>query len=281
VVELARYGAAHIYFTGRNPNAGNEVSLEAQKLAPATQFTFIQSDLAATRESLRKDVMTHFKSNRLDMLIANAGIMNVAPATTAEGFEVQFGTNYLGHAILLRLLLPTMLRTAKDPCTDVRLVTLSSYGHTMHPPGGIVFDQLRTADAGTGWQRYGQSKLADILLAKAMAKRYPQITSVSVHPGLVMTGLADRSEPSWLGRLFSIVKYTPFMKSSETGAHNTLWAATTSKSDLVNGGYYTPVGNAGRIGAFGEAGMDEMVNDEDLADRLWEWTERELGDFKL
>ena len=119
--------------------------------------------------------------------------MAVPRGLTAEGFEVQFGTNYLGHAVMLRLLLPVRLRTADmSDKGDVRLVVLSSFGHTMYPPGGIEFDKLRIADAGTKWQRYGQSKLADILLAKGMAKRYPQITSVSVHPGLVRTELGGK-----------------------------------------------------------------------------------------
>ena len=194
--------------------------------------------------------------------------MATPAALTTEGFEVQFASNYLGHAVLLRLLRPLMLRTAAASAnSDVRLVVLSSFGHTMHPPAGIDFDQLKVADAGTTYQRYGQSKLADILLAKAMAKRYPAITSVSVHPGLVKTNLLEGAEPSTLTRSLGLMRWilpSSVFLSAEGGAHNTLWAATTPKAKLENGGYYEPVGKkAGKKTSL--AGADEYCSEERLA----------------
>ena len=202
--------------------------------------------------------------------------MAIPPSLTAEGFEVQFGVNYIGHAVMLRLLQPVMLRTADiSDGGDVRLVVLSSFGHTMHPLGGIQFNKLGMADAGTKWQRYGQSKLADILLAKGMAKRYPQITSVSVHPGLVRTELGGRVERSMLTPLLRLMRYTPLYQSAEKGAYNTLWAATTPKANLENGGYYEPVGKTpGKPTSY--SGVADICSDEGLADKLWEWTENEL-----
>lgn len=201
--------------------------------------------------------------------------MAVPPSLTAEGFEVQFGTNYLGHAVMLRLLQPVMLRTADmSNGADVRLVVLSSFGHALHPPGGIEFDKLRIANAGTKWQRYGQSKLADILLAKGMAKRYPRITSVSVHPGLVRTELGKSVDSMW-APLLTLMSWTPLFQSAEKGAYNTLWAATTPKGNLENGGYYEPVGKMpGALTSY--SGVAEICNDEGLADELWKWTENEI-----
>ena len=203
--------------------------------------------------------------------------MAVPPSLTAEGFEVQFGTNYLGHAVILALLRPTMLRTAESSNeSDVRLVIVSSVGHTMHPPGGIEFDKLKVADAGTKWQRYGQSKLADILLAKSMVKAYPNITSVSVHPGLVKTELGGRAEPSFLLNLMEAFRWSPLYQSAEKGAYNTLWAATTPKANLVNGRYYEPVGKTPAKKKKSFSGVAEICSDEALADKLWTWTEKEL-----
>lgn len=205
--------------------------------------------------------------------------MAVSPGLTAEGFEIQFGANYLGHAIMLRLLRPLMLRTAESDRGDVRLVILSSTGHQLCPPGGIEFDKLRTEDVGSKWQRYGQSKLADILYAKAMAKRYPQITSISVHPGLVRTELGGKVERStWsplLMMMLMVLRLTPLYQSPDQGAHNTLWAATTPKDNLENGTYYEPMGK--KAGApRGYSGMARICTDEALADELWGWTENEL-----
>ena len=256
--------------------AGSNVIAEAKSHAAACPVTFIQCDLSSSRETIRRALLDNFSSSRLDIFIANAGVMAVPPGLTAEGFEVQFGTNYLGHAVMLRLLRPVMLRTADmSDGGNVRLVVLSSFGHTMHPPGGIEFDKLNTIDSGTNWQRYGQSKLADILLAKGIAKRYPQFTSVSVHPGLVRTELSAGVEPSMLTPLLRLMRWTPLYQTAEKGAYNTLWAATTPKENLENGGYYEPVGKTpGEPTSY--SGMAEICRDEGLEDKLWKWTEHEL-----
>ena len=200
--------------------------------------------------------------------------MAVPPALNSEGFEVQFATNYIGHAVMLKVLRPVLLRTAELPDGgDVRLLMLSSVGHNMHPEGGIQFDQLKKADAVGRWELYGQSKLADILYSKAIAKRYPQITSVSIHPGLVKTSLTAGVQSIVLNAVATV--FAVAHQSPEKGAYNTLWAATTPKSNLENGVYYEPVGNkAGPAMAWW--GQGKIVNDEALADKLWEWTENEL-----
>ncbi|KAK5164512.1 uncharacterized protein LTR77_009718 [Saxophila tyrrhenica] len=276
VFELAKHSPEQIYFTGRNAQAGAGIIAEAKQSSPRCAVTFIKCDLSASREDIRNSIQDQFKSSRLDILIANAGIMAVPPALGAEGFEIQFTSNYLGHAILLKLLRPLMVKTAKSsPDSDARLVMLSSFGHTVHLPGGIDFDSLRTPDAGTALQRYGQSKLADILLAKSMAKHYPQITSVSVHPGLVRTNLADNVEPSFMFSILTSLTWTPLYSSAEQGAYNALWAATAPKGSVENGAYYDPVGKkAGKKGQ--TSGLADAGRDKDLAERLWKWTEDEL-----
>lgn len=286
VLALSAFNPACIYFTGRNASAGSAVISEAQKLHPSlssssSSLVFIKCDLSSSRESIRAALANKFDSSRLDIFIANAGIMAVPEGLTAEGFEVQFGTNYLGHAVLLRLLRPIMLRTAQKTAhegSQVRFVAVSSFGHTMAPPSGIEFDKLKVPDAGTKWHRYGQSKLADILLAKGMAKRYPNISSVSVHPGLVRTELGGRAERSPFLFIMESLRWTPLYKSPEKGAHNLLWAATTAT--LEDGKYYEPVGKTpGKPNSY--SGMAAICDNEALADRLWEWTEKELDGLDL
>ena len=161
----------------------------------------------------------------------------------------------------------------------MRFVAVSSFGHTMAPSAGIEFENLRTPDAGTKWHRYGQSKLADILLAKGMAKRYPDIMSVSVHPGLVRTELGGRAERSAMLILMETLRWTPLYKSPEKGAYNVLWAATAAKGSLEGGKYYEPVGKTpGKPNSY--SGKAKICDDENLADRLWEWTEKELSDLE-
>jgi len=284
VLALAAHRPARIYFTGRNASAGSAVISEAQKLhsCACPPLTFIQCDLSSSCESIRAALADKFHSSRLDILIANAGVMAIPPGLTDEGFELQFGTNYLGHAVMLQLLRPLMLRTAQDTSVggggDVRFVAVSSFGHTMAPSSGIEFLKLKLPDAGTKWQRYGQSKLADILLAKEMAKRYPDILSVSVHPGLVKRELGPRAEWSVMMMLMQPLRLTPLYKGPEQGAHNLLWAATTGKENLEGGKYYEPVGKTpGKVNSY--SGVAEMCADERLANQLWEWTEEELEDL--
>lgn len=278
VLGLASHNPSHLYFTGRNEQAASNVIAEAKNRAPRCSITFIPCDLSSSRDQINQAIQSKFNSSRLDIFIANAGIMAVPPRLNKEGFEIQFATNYIGHAIMLSLLRPVMLQTTQmSGGSDVRFLSLTSWGHTMHPPGGIQFDKLKTPDAGTKWQRYGQSKLADIFLAQGMAKRYPQITSVAVHPGLVRTELNGGVERSLMTPFMKLLQYIPLiMLSPEKGSYNSLWCATTAKGDLENGGYYEPVGKKppGKIST--GTGMSELAKDERLADELWEWTENYL-----
>jgi NAD(P)-dependent dehydrogenase (short-subunit alcohol dehydrogenase family) len=192
---------------------------------------------------------------------------------TKEGYESQLGTNHMGHALLTKLLLPTMLETAKKPSADVRIVTLSSMGHHIAVSGGIMFDQVALEQQST-WKRYGASKLANILYTRALAEKYPQIMCVSIHPGVILTDLFNnlRTNPFlkvglWLYGLIGLVLPGHY-RSAVDGALNQTWAATARREDLVNGGYYRPIGvqNSG----------SGWARDEGLQKKLWEWTEGEL-----
>jgi NAD(P)-dependent dehydrogenase (short-subunit alcohol dehydrogenase family) len=191
--------------------------------------------------------------------------------TTEEGYESQFGTNHMGHALLTKLLMPTLLKTAEEPNSDVRIVNLSSEGHNMAPKGGIIFDNEELMKQGA-WARYGNSKLANLLFAKGLAKRYPQITSVAVHPGIILTDLYNaQNEGSAIFRYGIQFMNKLFFTKLENGAHNQLWAATAPKDKVESGNYYTPVGKKA-----GGSYMTGYARDEKLADKLWEWTEEEL-----
>lgn len=245
-------------------------------------ITFIKCDLSslpsvqnAAREFIAKE-------KRLDILILNAGVMAIPAGTTEQGYEIQFGTNHMGHALLTKLLLPTLLKTAEQPGSDVRVISLASIGHVGAPRSGIVFNQLKTpmdAITDSTFARYGQSKLANILFAKELSRRYADkgITAVSIHPGVVATDLY-RTAVHWpvIGSLIGLAKgylYT----SVEDGAKGQLWAATAPKGDawgqVKSGEYYTPVGVAGQ--------GSSTSNDPRLAEKLWEWTEKELESYTL
>lgn len=201
--------------------------------------------------------------------------MATAPALSADGYEMQFATNHMGHALLIRRLLPLLQRTASTG-NSARIINLSSIAHNLHPKGGIAFSSLRTKQedlgtaAGASWARYGQSKLANMLYADELARRYPDLTSVSVHPGIVETELITKHISAARRLGMRIANFGKKTSTVEDGARNQVWAATTDGAK--SGVYYVPVGVQGK--------REKLGNDQALAGRLWEWTQKELDAFE-
>lgn len=205
----------------------------------------------------------------------------------------RFGTNHVGHALLVQMLLPTLEATAKK-YGDARVVFNTSLGYKGHPKSGIVFKDLRTPQPMLvgHWVRYGQSKLANLLYARSLAKHHPSITSVSLHPGVSATGLV--TSMGFMDRALVYVTNPFSMLSPEKVAWNQvselvvvdrvpklltmsqLWAATAPKGSgdryVESGCYYEPV-------AVKTAPCGEGANDN-LAEELWEWTEKELEQWR-
>ncbi|TQN65451.1 putative oxidoreductase, partial [Colletotrichum shisoi] len=245
ILALLAHNPSDIYFSGRSLPSADALIASVASSSPSSSsssgtatpphLTFVQMDLASLA-SVKAAVAATFAHDRLDILVNNAGIM-AGPA----GLSVYFVTNHLGHAMLVRALLPVLQRTAALPGSDVRVVTLTSLGYQGHPADGIPFSTLRTTQAGPPfigqWVRYG--KLANILLTRELARRHPSITAVAVHPGVVGTGLV--ANLGLLNRLF--VHATngiagASMLTPERGCWNQAWAAAAAaagKGDLASG----------------------------------------------
>ncbi|KAG8664129.1 uncharacterized protein FPOAC1_014098 [Fusarium poae] len=213
------------------------------------------------------------QASRLDILMLNAGIMITPAGLTEDGYEIQFGTNHMGHALLTKLLLPTLINTASLPDSDVRVVVLSSEAHNMAPSEGILWETLKTEANGIATRaRYGQSKLANILHARELTKRYPKIKAVSVHPGMVKTNLGhETASQSIVIRTALTVARAVVGVDAATGALTQLWAATGK--GVKAGEYYEPIGITGR--------GSKWTTDEELGVKLWKWTESEIEDYKV
>jgi NAD(P)-dependent dehydrogenase (short-subunit alcohol dehydrogenase family) len=274
ITYLAAHSPARIYLAARTASKAESAIADIKSQVPnACEIIHLPLDL--TSFSSIASAADTFKSHetRLDVLINNAGIMASPYSTTKEGYEIQFGTNHMGHALLIKLLLPILLETAKQPNADVRIVTLSSMGHHLSPSEGISFDQPGLENINT-WRRYGSSKLANILYTRSLATHYPQLTCVSLHPGVILTDLFNnlRSNPFmkvgiWLYGLIGMFlpgHYT----SAVGGALNSTWCATVRKEELENGAFYKPGGV--------KNGGSKWAKDEALEGRLWEYTEGEL-----
>lgn len=265
---LAKHNPSYLFFTGRNEKSAQLITEELQTVAPTAKVTFVKCDLAsfASVDEAADQIKT--ATQRLDILICNAGIMAVPPALTKDGYEIQFGVNHLGHALLIKHLLPTLVRTS-ETYGDARIVSLTSLGFHITPPNGIVFSKLRTTQdggIGFGWKRYGQSKLANVLYGAELAKRYPSLTIAVVHPGVIATDLVNKL--SFLNKAIVYATNVGKLVKPEEGVWNSLWAATTDKKNFKSGTFYEPVGELGK--------QSKFSIDTKLQEELWEYTQKQL-----
>ena len=206
----------------------------------------------------------------LDLLINNAGVMAPPRGRTADGFELQFGTNHLGHFALTGLLIGAM-----EGRTDARVVTLSS---TAHRTGRIAFDNLAGDRHYFRWRAYGQSKLANLLFALELDRRLRagrvDVKSMAAHPGYAATNL-QFAGPPLVDRLAMRVGNAVIAQSEEMGALPTLYAAT--EPGLPGGTYAGPDGLLEQRGHPKPVAPSGAARDEDVARRLWEVSEEMTG----
>ncbi|EOD44261.1 putative dehydrogenase reductase sdr family member 13 protein [Neofusicoccum parvum UCRNP2] len=262
--QLAKHNPSHIYLGARSAAKAAAAIADIKTATPAAAITVLEVDLASLSSVARAAKTLTALTPRLDLLVNNAGVFATPPGLTEDGYELQFGTNHVGPALLTLLLLPLL---AAAP--DARVVTISSALHASAPAPGLRLKEVKTPmdDVGTV-ARYGQSKLANLLFTRALAKRNPTVTAVAVHPGVVRTGIVDGPmEHPIMAKLFKLVGRMAFV-DVETGALGQLWASVAAKGQVESGAMYNPVGKLfeGR----------RSRKDQEMEEELWEWTVREL-----
>ncbi|ETS73516.1 hypothetical protein PFICI_14462 [Pestalotiopsis fici W106-1] len=275
VLAFAKHNPIHVYFTGRNAEAGAAVVEEIKGIDPNVGATFIKVDMMSLADL--KAACSQFSHDRLDVLLCNAGIMNQPPGLSSNGYEKHFATNHLGNAMITKQLLPILLKTAEKLESDVRIVNLTSLGWQLHSKRGIDFDDLRNAKPGflRSYYHYGESKLANIVYARELARRYSTIMAVSVHPGVVKTDLVNNLSVARKAVVY-VSQYLMGVSLMEEwqGCLNQLWAAAGAKrGDLVNGAFYRPVG------VLSNDMLDDVAKDTELGENLWSWTEEVLANY--
>jgi retinol dehydrogenase-12 len=206
--------------------------------------------------------------DRLDVLINNAGAIITPRRTTAEGHEMTFGVNHLGHFLLTNLLLDRLLRSAPS-----RIVNVTSVGHRFVKGGGLDFDDLQSERNYMGNEAYLRSKLANILFTKELARRLDGtgVTAYAVHPGTVRTRFAaDGDTRGPLHMFLTLLHYLSV--SPKTGSTASVHAATHPGIEHLSGAYLRRVG----IGPFSTVRPGQpspAARDPHAARRLWEVSE--------
>jgi NAD(P)-dependent dehydrogenase (short-subunit alcohol dehydrogenase family) len=266
---LARAGA-DVVLTGRDDRKGQAAIERVGREALGARVSYERLDLASLASIA--DFAQRMQSRpALDMLINNAGVMALPRRqTTADGFEMQFGTNYLGHFALTARLLP-LLGKASAP----RVVCVSSLAHRA---ALIDFNDLQGQRVYSAWKAYGQSKLAMLVFALELQRRSDaagwNVKSIAAHPGFARTGLFA-SGPGGLLSLASDFAAPFFGQSAADGARPILFAAT--KENAKPGGYYGPGGLGELRGPPSQALIMPQARDTTRARRLWEVSETLTG----
>ncbi|MBA2505058.1 MAG: SDR family oxidoreductase [Thermoleophilaceae bacterium] len=265
--ELARRGAEVVVAcrsTEKGAAAAEEIAAHAGGSAPRVE----QLDLGSL-DSVR-EFAGAFSGGRVDLLVNNAGVMMTPQQKTSDGFELQLGTNHLGHFALTGLMLEALGRSE-----SARVVTLSS---NEHKGGTLDFDDLQQTDGYSPRGSYQRSKLANAVFAVELDRRLraagSPVTSVFAHPGYSATNLQS-SGPTGAAKAVMAISNRLLAQSAERGALPTLYAATAP--GVEGGDYYGPDG----LGEF--RGFPEKVEaipaayDREIGARLWEVSEELTG----
>lgn len=249
---------AHVIGTGRS--ADTTRGALARFGTNTTALACELSDPASVRQAARDVVAL---GRPLDAVICNAGIMGLPALERKFGYELQFFTNHMGHFLLMQGLMPALAANA-------RVVMVASEAHRGAPKGGIQFDNLSGERGYGAWSAYSQAKMANLLFAKELARRFEGTgrTANSLHPGVIVTNIARHLNPAV--RLAFGVSSAIICKTVEQGAATECFVAVHPAAAGVNGRYFADC-------AVATPRADG--SDADTARRLWEVSEEIAARF--
>ena len=273
---LAARGA-NIVIAARDVEKGEEAAQTIRDAVDGASVEVIALDLASL-DSIRSAAKTFLAAHdRLDLLVNNAGVMACPQMQTADGFEMQFGTNHVGHFLFTNLIAPALIAAAPS-----RIVNLSSRGHhrdTVHFED-LHFEQ-RDYDK---WQSYGQSKTANVLFSVGLDARLKDkgVRAYAVHPGGIVTNLGRHLNDDDVKYLMAQMQKNSggnaALKSIPQGAATSCYAATAPELDGEGGVYLEDC----HVAAVDDEDMAGSVRsyaiDPDTADKLWAVSEQLVGD---
>lgn len=262
---LAQKGA-HVVLACRNKENGEAACADITQGDPQAKVEFQHLDLSSLASVKNFAASFTTAHQRLDLLINNAGLMMPPLGRTVDGFELQFGTNHLGHFALTGQLLRTLLQTDGS-----RVVTVSSI---LHRYGPLDFNNLNAEKSYSPQKAYGYSKLANLLFMRELQRRCRQSSSATLssaaHPGSTRTNLQR-----YAGMFRWTMKFPLMAQESPAGALPTLYAATAK--DVAGGDYFGPQGLFEMTGPPAKAYMSKHARNDESAKKLWELSEQLTG----
>ena len=272
---------ASVTMLARDPQKNADSAERIRAQLPDAQLELGTVDLASF-DNIRAFAADYLADHdTIDVLINNAGVMACPQAQTADGFELQFGTNHLGHFLLTALLFPAVMNSDAP-----RVVTLSSAAHATCD---VNLDDINFATSDYDpWDAYGRSKTANALFARGLARRFGDqgLLSVSVHPGGIMTALGRHLTDELMEQMMTRSRERSAasgnadggfeFKSLEAGAATEVWATVADLADH-NGAYLADCQVGVEGGNPNSTGFMSYLLDEATTDRLWSMSEELVG----
>jgi NAD(P)-dependent dehydrogenase (short-subunit alcohol dehydrogenase family) len=267
---------AHVIGAVRDLDKAERATAPVHAAAAAGRggFELVQLDLAALASARACADALVANGAPLDLIIANAGIMACPYGRTTDGFEIQFGTNHLGHFVLINRLLPLLTGTA-------RIVNLSSAGHRFADVD--LDDPNFEQTAYHPFVAYGRSKTANILFAVELDRRLRErgVRATAVHPGVIQTELGRHMTPALLAEIMPTDGSAPafIFKTVAQGAATSVWSAATAAADAVGGRYCEDCHVAAVTDdPAARAGVRAYALDPERAAALWATSETMVGE---
>ena len=265
-LELAAHGA-HSIIACRNPKKASSAVDRIKAARPDAKVETMALDLASLASVRSFSTALHQKVDKIDILVNNAGVMAIPRQTTADGFEMQFGTNHLGHFALTALLLDLLVASGAG-----RVINVSS---TAHKLGRMTFDDLQREKKYGKWSAYGQSKLANLLFTSELQRRLEKaglpVITAAAHPGYAATNLqfvGPQLEGSSFGATLTGWGNKLFGQSAAMGALPTLYASTAP--DVKGNDFFGPDGFQEMHGYPKRVSRTAAAQSVEDARKLWE-----------
>ncbi len=269
---LAERGA-HVILTARDVPKGEAVAAGIRAATGNQHVEVEELELGSLKDIRAFAERVLARHPTLHILVNNAGVMASPPAKTADGFELQFGSNHLGHFLTTCLLAPALLRSAPS-----RIVSVSSRGHHMSP---VVFEDIQFEHRPYDkWRAYGQSKTANVLFAVGLERRLGArgVHANALHPGGIVTELSRHLQQEDFQFLQTRTRGMKF-KSIEAGAATSVFAATAPELE-GRGGLYLEDCHIATVNDAPDAldGVKSYALERENAERLWEVSEKLVGE---